>query len=290
MFGDLRKAVSQSFEAGVLLAGGVWGSQFLIVILFALTGGYPHPIAGGVRRLASSVMGVLLCIAMQSTLGRSIPQSRLGRQIAAASLLAVASFIWSVFAFVTVHLLVGDRVPKSGSIGAIRELALNGAAAAVLFSAWFAGWTALRYRRALANSGPKHARGGLPSAGSREDQVGLSGGNQDHALWLPTEHGEKRLPFESIEYLQADHDYVRVFAQSGYYYVHRTLEGLYAKLTPGRFARVHRSFVVNLAQVTEVHRRSRGLLELILNSGVRVPVGRTYAAAVRSRFMAPQNE
>jgi two-component system LytT family response regulator len=61
---------------------------------------------------------------------------------------------------------------------------------------------------------------------------------------------------------------------------------LYDELEPDLFLRVHRSFVVNLAAVSQVERRQRGLIELILASGARVPVGRTCSKTVRTRLQA----
>jgi DNA-binding LytR/AlgR family response regulator len=53
-----------------------------------------------------------------------------------------------------------------------------------------------------------------------------------------------------------------------------------AERLPDDFLRVHRSGIVNLRRVREVARRPGGGQEVLLDSGVGVPVGRTYARAL----------
>lgn len=53
-----------------------------------------------------------------------------------------------------------------------------------------------------------------------------------------------------------------------------------AERLPDDFLRVHRSAIVNLRRIRELARRPGGGLELLLDSGVAVPVGRTYSKAL----------
>jgi two-component system LytT family response regulator len=100
-----------------------------------------------------------------------------------------------------------------------------------------------------------------------------------------TGRGEARLALDSVERFQAERDYIRVHARSGEHLVHGALRSLCEGLEPGRFLRVHRSFVVNLAEIVRVERRGGGLLDLVLTSGARVPVGRTHQKAVRQQLL-----
>jgi DNA-binding LytR/AlgR family response regulator len=53
-----------------------------------------------------------------------------------------------------------------------------------------------------------------------------------------------------------------------------------AERLPDDFLRVHRSAIVNLARVRELKRRPGGGPEVLLDSGVALPVGRTYSKAL----------
>jgi LytTr DNA-binding domain-containing protein len=281
-----------------LLAAAIWGTQFLIVSGFALTGGYPHPLAGLSRRLAMSIVGALLCIAIGWILDRTGPVSASRRFVLPVLLGLGASLAWSLFTYAVVHLVPGDGIvpPRAGIA---RELAQNGSAAGSLFAVWLVGCLALDYRRVLAEAGSRGFGDGsrpaafgpaIPEPGrvaetaaSPEDQ---SAPAPCPALWVPVRGGKERLPLDMIEYFEADHDYVRIHATSGRHHLHRTLAALHRELEPGRFLRVHRSFIVNLAEIAQLRRRPGGLLELALTSGARLPVGRTYSGSVRKRLLA----
>ena len=64
----------------------------------------------------------------------------------------------------------------------------------------------------------------------------------------------------------------------------RTLAGLAASLPPG-FVRIHKSYLVRLSMVARlrVMRGSRYFVEL--KTGQRLPVGRSYYAELKSRFI-----
>ena len=51
---------------------------------------------------------------------------------------------------------------------------------------------------------------------------------------------------------------------------------------PDDFLRVHRSAIVNLRYVRELARRSGGGQEIVLTTGLSLPVGRTFSKQVRS--------
>jgi DNA-binding LytR/AlgR family response regulator len=101
-------------------------------------------------------------------------------------------------------------------------------------------------------------------------------------LWLRDRDGHVRVPRASIEMLQADRDYVQVQTRGRKYMVRDTLHSFLEQLQSADFVRVHRSFVVNVAYVERVSRRPGGASDIIMSSGASVPVGRNYAASIRS--------
>ena len=88
---------------------------------------------------------------------------------------------------------------------------------------------------------------------------------------------------ESLAFARARGKRCLVRAAGQEYVCQLSLQKLEERL-PAHFMRVHRSYVVNLHRVVGVSPWGRGSVELILEDGgrVRVPVGRTYADAVRT--------
>lgn len=101
---------------------------------------------------------------------------------------------------------------------------------------------------------------------------------------LPVEVGRtiRLLDTGAIDLLKAEGNYVRVHAGGQSYLVRGTLSGLSQRLDPGRFARVHRSAVVQLDQVREVETLPHGEFVLKLASGDSVITGRSFRESVRA--------
>jgi DNA-binding LytR/AlgR family response regulator len=100
-------------------------------------------------------------------------------------------------------------------------------------------------------------------------------------LWVADRRGAVRVPVDSVERFEAEGDYVMIHARGGDYLMRDSLHLLEGRLDPARFRRVHRSAVVNLDRIARLDRKISGAVEIVMVSGARVPVGRTYAARVR---------
>jgi len=92
------------------------------------------------------------------------------------------------------------------------------------------------------------------------------------------------LPAEEVEWIGAAGNYVEVHTASESHLVRGTLLEVEGRLDPTAFARVHRSTVVNLACIREIHPWSHGDLLLIMNSGAEVKMSRRYREAIPGTF------
>ena len=81
---------------------------------------------------------------------------------------------------------------------------------------------------------------------------------------------------ESVDWLEAADNYVRVHVQRREHLVRETLAALDAQLDPDRFVRIHRSVIVNVARIAEVRPTSHGDAEVLLRDGARLAVSRTW--------------
>ena len=86
-----------------------------------------------------------------------------------------------------------------------------------------------------------------------------------------------------IDWIQADGNYVRLHVGPVSHMVRDTIASLERSLPASRFARIHRSAIVNLDRVTEMRQWSSGDYIVILASGARLKLSRSYRANIEAR-------
>jgi two-component system LytT family response regulator len=87
---------------------------------------------------------------------------------------------------------------------------------------------------------------------------------------------------EDVLFMAADGNYVRLHTGFEIHEIRDTMSAMSSKLDPSQFARVHRSFIVNRAHVTNIRRREGSAMAVLLSNGVEIPVGPNYRAEVDS--------
>lgn len=80
---------------------------------------------------------------------------------------------------------------------------------------------------------------------------------------------------EDIDWIEAADYYASIHTASNSYLLRETMAELERRLDPERFFRVHRSAIVNLDRVREVHPLFRGDCTLVLSNGAQVKLSRT---------------
>lgn len=98
--------------------------------------------------------------------------------------------------------------------------------------------------------------------------------------------GERFVPIETgdITRVEASGDYARVHASGASHLLPVTLVELEDRLDGARFVRVHRSHIVNLAEVREVRRDDERRLRVVLSDGSAVVASRSGSTRLRERF------
>jgi two-component system LytT family response regulator len=82
------------------------------------------------------------------------------------------------------------------------------------------------------------------------------------------------VPIQRIDYIEAQDDYVHVFARGQKHVKQQTLGELEALLDASRFIRVHRSYIVNVESLARVEPYAKDSRVALLKDGTRVPVSR----------------
>ncbi|WP_143305223.1 LytR/AlgR family response regulator transcription factor [Chitinophaga vietnamensis] len=85
----------------------------------------------------------------------------------------------------------------------------------------------------------------------------------------------KIIPVQDIHYLEAADDYVKIFTQEGSFLKNKTMSFFEQTLDPQQFTRVHRSYMLNVNQVTRIDPYEKENHLAILRSGARVLVSKT---------------
>lgn len=83
-----------------------------------------------------------------------------------------------------------------------------------------------------------------------------------------------------IEWLQAQGNYIGLRVNGHDYLLRSTLNDFLAQLDPAKFARVHRSWAVNLDRVAEIEPTDGGDARLKMKDGTQVPCSRRYRDAL----------
>jgi two-component system, LytTR family, response regulator len=82
------------------------------------------------------------------------------------------------------------------------------------------------------------------------------------------------VPVQRIDYVEAQDDYVHVYARGQKHVKQQTLGELEALLDATRFIRVHRSYIVNVESLARVEPYAKDSRVALLKDGTRVPVSR----------------
>ncbi|MBO9662597.1 LytTR family DNA-binding domain-containing protein [Dokdonella sp.] len=90
-----------------------------------------------------------------------------------------------------------------------------------------------------------------------------------------------RVDVESIRWIDAAGDYMCIHTADGTHVLRGTMQQLERRLDPRRFARVHRSSIVNLDRVKEMRPHLNGEYFLVLDSGHELKLSRSYRDKVK---------
>ena len=87
-----------------------------------------------------------------------------------------------------------------------------------------------------------------------------------------------------IRWIGAEGNYVRLCTATENHLLRETMAHVEERLDPREFLRVHRSFIVNLKFVKEVRKDTDGDSVVIMDSGHKVALGRSFRAALKQQL------
>lgn len=137
---------------------------------------------------------------------------------------------------------------------------------------------ALNLQRTLAHLAADRDAIRQPAAGSAWKITGTTA--TDHAPRPVRRIGVRKgsrvvlIEAEDIDWVEAAGDYARLHVKDGAHLVSERMHVLERRLDPELFLRIHRSAIVNLSRVRELHREADGGGCVILGDGIRLRVSR----------------
>jgi two-component system LytT family response regulator len=90
------------------------------------------------------------------------------------------------------------------------------------------------------------------------------------------------IPIDEIHYIEAADDYARISTSSGNYLKNRTMQSLEQQLPASVFVRIHRSYILNIREITQLHPNEKETYTAILKSGKKLPVSKTGYAKLKA--------
>jgi two-component system LytT family response regulator len=131
--------------------------------------------------------------------------------------------------------------------------------------------------------GASAAPGVSPTSGTQSllDTAAESPAQQQRVV-VKTAGKIKIIPIEDIHYLEASDDYVKIHTHNGAFLKNRTMGYFEKVLDPNRFVRTHRSYIINIQQVTRIDPYEKDSHLCVLSSGAQVPVSKAGYVKLRA--------
>ncbi len=111
-----------------------------------------------------------------------------------------------------------------------------------------------------------------------------AGRQYDRQLHIKDRGTITRVDINDVDYVEAAGDYMCIHTPGKVHILRATMKTMEKKLDPAKFQRVHRSAIVNLDKVKQLHPHANGEYFLILEGGGEIKVSRTYKDVV-GRFL-----
>ncbi len=104
----------------------------------------------------------------------------------------------------------------------------------------------------------------------RAAKTGIASGEEPHSLIVKSDYKQFVIPIDTIIWIEGIRDYIRIHTGEGSVQTLMNLKTVEEMLPRGHFARVHRSYIVNVDKVKKIERTR------IIFGDVVIPISDTY--------------
>lgn len=92
------------------------------------------------------------------------------------------------------------------------------------------------------------------------------------------------VPVSEVVYMEAYDDYVKIFTKDSYFLKKKTMNFYEATLDPSQFFRTHRSYIINLSELTRIESYEKNSYIALLKSGKKIPLSRTGYSKLKEKL------
>lgn len=89
------------------------------------------------------------------------------------------------------------------------------------------------------------------------------------------------IPVDKLDYVEAQDDYIALRSSGKNYLKQQTISSIEGQLDPQHFARIHRSYIVNLDRIARIEPYTKDSRVAVLQDGTQLPVSRSGHAKLR---------
>jgi two-component system LytT family response regulator len=136
-----------------------------------------------------------------------------------------------------------------------------------------------RFGKALGRARAEYERRSASDLGARmQSLLAELRGRKGHLDRIVVRAGGRVLflRVEELDWIEAAGNYVRLHSGAEEYLYRETLSRMEAALDPSRFARIHRSAIVNVERIKELHPLFRGDYTVVLRDGRELTLSKSY--------------
>lgn len=94
----------------------------------------------------------------------------------------------------------------------------------------------------------------------------------------------KIIPINEVDYIEAYDDYVKIYQGKKYILKKQTMNHFEQVLPKNQFIRIHRSYILNVNQLTKIESYEKNSYVAILKSGTSIPISRSSYSELKSRL------
>lgn len=106
-------------------------------------------------------------------------------------------------------------------------------------------------------------------------QSGIETNASTNRIVVKTAGKIRIIPLPEIHYLEAADDYVKIHTKDGAFLKSKTMGSFEQTLNPQQFVRTHRSYMVNVQEITRIDPYEKESYVAVLKSGVKIPVSKS---------------
>jgi two-component system, LytTR family, response regulator len=108
--------------------------------------------------------------------------------------------------------------------------------------------------------------------------------DEQHRIVIKDGSEIRIVPTAEIQYLEAYDDYVKIYSSKGKFLKKKTMNHFEQALPPNIFVRIHRSYILNINELTRIESFEKNSYVAILRSGARLPISRSSYSDLKQRL------